>query len=620
MKRLLYILFILQILLYAGCNDQDYGYSDSETPKEQNDTINFLLLKNADSYSEIVPRLVFSYKDWIGMELANINEEQYTVFCFINLAEGGKSSLVVAGQKSATFMEYNPFLNIIGNELYTVYEKDNKMYSTLLNVEDWETQKYNIVSTSTIENQTQKTKGYHDTTSEEIKEIYYNFLNRVEDVVSIPGKYVPFSAQIVCGIWSKVAIPASKYMLYSDDPEKLEEIYNEAIISEGVDYFINLSLSEKLNYIYDICYNSFRGIRVKLYLDDDSEDNNFNDEYEKQITINSLHLISRMSSNMSQMQTEVSNLADKYDVSINIKNVTENSATVYASFRDLEGSMAFISKFGYRYGEVNGSEHEIIVSDFPNTSTISDLDSGKKYWVTAFIKSLGTEYVSPVAYFTTKMTAEVYPTSLQFTGEGGEKGVSITLPSDDFNWQISSLPEWCKITTKGPKSFFIKASANKSDNSRTGTVIITITSPSGEIIEKQVTVEQSVNLSWNNTKWNINGNLNSNVNFGNQSGNQSVALNFGLEIIDVKNNKFRASGDLSGIEKFSSIKTNDQNMLILEYKIRDEDINGTITFLFNRIEQGKIQGNLSGRLTVHSDGETINGTYHGTFTGTLQEN
>lgn len=78
MKRLLYILFILQILLYAGCNDQDYGYSDSETPKEQNDTINFLLLKNADSYSEIVPRLVFSYKDWIGMELANINEEQYT--------------------------------------------------------------------------------------------------------------------------------------------------------------------------------------------------------------------------------------------------------------------------------------------------------------------------------------------------------------------------------------------------------------------------------------------------------------------------------------------------------------------------------------------------------------
>ena len=402
-------------------------------------------------------------------------------------------------------------------------------------------------------------------------------------------------------------------MLYSDDPEKLEEIYNETITSEGIDYFINLSLSEKLNYIYDICYNSFRGIRVKLYLDDDNEDNNFNDEYEKQITINSLHLISRMSSNMSQMQTEVSNLTDKYDVSINIENVTENSATVYASFRDLEGSMAFISKFGYRYGEVNGSEHEIIVSDFPNTSTISGLDSGKKYWVTAFIKSLGTEYVSPVAYFTTKMTAEVYPTSLQFTGEGGEKGVSITLPSDDFNWQISSLPEWCKITTKGPKSFFIKASANKSNNSRTGTVIITITSPSGEIIEKQVTVEQSANLSWNNTKWNISGTL--------ISGNETLgSWNFGLEIIDVKNNKFKLSGDLSGIEKFSSIKIDDQNMLILEYKQQVEGVKNTAKFIFERIEQKKIQGNMKYSISGSIYGDPVNDTMHGTFTGTLQEN
>lgn len=61
-------------------------------------------------------------------------------------------------------------------------------------------------------------------------------------------------------------------------------------------------------------------------------------------------------------------------------------------------------------------------------------------------------------------------------------------------------------------------------------------------------------------------------------------------------------------------------MLILEYKIQAEGINTTLTFLFNRIEQGKIQGNLKGRGTGHFDGETINVTYHGTFTGTLQEN
>ncbi|MBU3854654.1 MAG: hypothetical protein H9789_12735, partial [Candidatus Paraprevotella stercoravium] len=165
----------------------------------------------------------------------------------------------------------------------------------------------------------------------------------------------------------------------------------------------------------------------------------------------------------------------------------------------------------------------------------------------------------------------------------------------------------------GPKSFFIKASANKSNNSRTGTVIITITSPSGEIIEKQVTVEQSANLSWNNTKWNISGTL--------ISGNETLgSWNFGLEIIDVKNNKFKLSGDLSGIEKFSSIKIDDQNMLILEYKQQVEGVKNTAKFIFERIEQKKIQGNMKYSISGSIYGDPVNDTMHGTFTGTLQEN
>lgn len=103
--------------------------------------------------------------------------------------------------------------------------------------------------------------------------------------------------------------------------------------------------------------------------------------------------------------------------------------------------------------------------------------------------------------------------------------------------------------------------------------------------------------------------------------------NFGIQIIDVANNRFSLSGDLAGMEHNSNISIDEKGNLVLNVS---QDISEmgiyNLKFIskvvFERIERTKSLGNLTGEVfgkVYVPDGEDMNVEIelNGTFNGVL---
>lgn len=214
--------------------------------------------------------------------------------------------------------------------------------------------------------------------------------------------------------------------------------------------------------------------------------------------------------------------------------------------------------------------------------------------------------------------------NLTFTQEGGFKGVYVYTNDNITSWEVSA-PTWCKIT-KGVNSFFVDI--NKSDIDREGVIEVAgMLKDSGSYITKQIVVKQICNSYWNGTSWNFSGNVNV-TGSGNIVGGFNMAdiANFGIQIIDVANNKFSLSGDLAGMEYYSNISLDEQGRLILNLSqnisVTGCSVINTLKIIFEQTEHTKSIGKLTGKTNAKTN---IPGTgnvnvkieFNGTFNGTL---
>lgn len=218
---------------------------------------------------------------------------------------------------------------------------------------------------------------------------------------------------------------------------------------------------------------------------------------------------------------------------------------------------------------------------------------------TAKVKTKTYNEQIPPALLTIRQDGVVFDlseTDLTFTQEGGSKGVYVYTNDNITSWEVSA-PVWCKIT-KGTNSFFIDVA--KSDTDREGIIEVAgMLKNSGSYIKKQIAVKQICNSSWNGTSWNFTGNVNATGGGSIVGGiNMANVTNFGIQIVDVANNKFLLSGDLAGMEYYSNISLDEQGRLILNttQDISEAGVyaNCTSKIVFERTEQTKSIGKLTG--------------------------
>lgn len=607
-----------------------HGCSKNEiiTPEDINpDNIGkmeFIILNSSD-YEQPVPRMVFSCGDWSGVEISEHPGSDHTTFVFVNNEES-YSMLVNVTTSSISFMEYDPLNDIIGNEIYSVTIANNKIRHTLFEA-DWRSGTVKVLTTLSEPAETANSLSLsaitRDSFDDSIRKTVFDYFTKIGDRISTMGDAIDvaggrtgFFASKICDFWNLVVIPAAKYKLYSDSPEKIPEIVKEQTESVGQYFTLNILFGDYM-YLYKAAKLVYRG--HTMWHEDGNLDDlvpNSSDEDEESY-LRSISTIYNRSERMYTYNQEIGVLEDKYTLSVNVSEITESSADIYGMYSQNDGMASFISEMGIKYGRKSGGIDNIItVASLPSHVVLNNLASGTEYWVVAYLKSFGTEYISPKKFFMTKMVFDLYPTSLTYPAQGGSRGVAVTVP-ELWTWKITSVPSWCNITGISNGAFFIDAVENKEKKERSGEIVVTANSTDSKTFQKSVKVSQSAaTSSWDNTKWSFSGSITTKATAVGATSEYTTDIDFVLEIISVEQQKFSLSGDSSN--KSTKISCDSDNHLILDYEdsiLQDGvSVSTSIQIIFERVDETNAIGKLKGT-TALSTFSNIN--YSGQLKGSL---
>lgn len=235
------------------------------------------------------------------------------------------------------------------------------------------------------------------------------------------------------------------------------------------------------------------------------------------------------SSNAAESAGRIGIHPPAYNVSLNVSNVTENSAYLKGRFQ-YTSSITPV-EMGYIIKISGGSEHTEYDMNFQGI-TLSGLQKATKYTAFAYVKSvMGDRVLSPGVTFWT-LGFEAFPTSLTFPTEGDTKSVALSYSDEDItSWDITSKPSWCTITKNGNKMFDVKV--GKSTEARSGTIIVTAHSNTLGNVTENIEVTQLGANGWDGTSWVFTGTLTTN-DFEGHSSSEETALT--LMINSVSNN------------------------------------------------------------------------------------
>lgn len=234
---------------------------------------------------------------------------------------------------------------------------------------------------------------------------------------------------------------------------------------------------------------------------------------------------------ITQASSQLGVLDPVFIVSLNVTNVTENSAHLKGSYRLGSNSNTMPVEMGYIY-KVNGgsghTEHDL----YFNGITISGLQKATKYIASAYVKTaMGERVLSPGVTFKT-LGFEVFPTSLTFPAEGDTKSVSLSYPEEDItDWDITSKPSWCIITKDKDRMFSVKV--DESSETRSGIIVVTGHSIALGTVTQNIAVTQIGVNGWDGTHWLFSGTITTTYTNGSSTSNE---LNDYLVVNSISNN------------------------------------------------------------------------------------
>ena len=404
-------------------------------------------------------------------------------------------------------------------------------------------------------------------------------------------------------------------ILYSDDPEELLSHMEQVITTEtasGVQSVVLNSfpreyheMASRFNAAWEWSRDGGHG-KVNNYEGGSGEGHN--------IPYATLY---RQGLDITDISTSVTPLP-VFSVSLNVGNVTENSAYLKGSCRS--GSITTPVRMGYIIKESGGPEQTQLDMNFEGT-TITGLQKATKYTVFAYATSAtGERALSPGVTFWT-LGFEAFPNSLAFPAEGDTKTVGLSYSDEDISsWNITSKPSWCAITKDDDKTFSVKV--GKSTKMRSGTITVTAHSNALGTLTEDIAVTQAGSNSWDGTAWSFVGTVTTHNGVDGSSSSDEMALTLVVNSVANKNIEFSYAQVLSSLANGYSdnyVMNGNGNLVysasaIYSGEWGSNQINTQVTFV--RTSSTTATANLHYTESVSNAGTiTMTGTLQGTLVG-----
>ncbi len=423
-----------------------------------------------------------------------------------------------------------------------------------------------------------------------------------EQVANYSGIISPFG--IVFSYIGATITTNLTVILYSDDPEGLYDAtefsvtnWAGSVIQDGILNFVPDKYSEvasRLLALIDWHADGGHG-KVNDYVGGETDGFSYTTFWGQ-------------SSNAAESAGHIAIHPPAYNVSLNVSNVTENSAYLKGRFQ-YTSSMTPV-EMGYIFKISGGPEHTQYDMNFQG-KTLSGLQKATKYTAFAYVKSaMGDRVLSPGVTFWT-LGIEAFPNSLTFPAEGDTKYVGLSYSHEDISsWDITSKPSWCNtaIDDLGLLSVTVGASTE----ARSGTITITAHSNTLGNVTESIEVTQLGANSWEGTSWKFSGLA--------SGGGESMELECYLTVNNVSNNdvliSFVPDMFVECEEYWGKNYVIDGNgNLVFSATIGDTEVNiGEIRVTFTRTGATTSTADFYGRyLMMKDDWVTITGLLQGTL-------
>lgn len=504
-KRYLTTLSIATLLCVMLLGVTSCKKDDTPDPNKADFFIDVDFLPENETNGEVAPRLVINFNDEAAMiELRRPSTsdpmESVLLLCPDNEAMmlcGNDSLMVCAAYDMET---YTP-----SHDVLIVTPMDDNALLLTKGFMNWNT---NTLTTSDMMvlpiERTAKNHGRNgdDEIDGFTRKYFFNHFVKplaesFEQVANYSGIISPFG--IVFSYIGATITTNLTVILYSDDPEGLYDAtefsvtnWTGSVVQDGILNLVPEKYSEvasRLLALIDWHVDGGHG-KVNDYVGEETDGFSYTTFWGQ-------------STNAAESAGVIAIHPPAYNVSLNVSNVTENSAYLKGRFQ-YTSSITPV-EMGYIIKNNGGPEHIEHDMNFQGIA-LSGLQKATKYTAFAYVKSaMGDRVISPGITFWT-LGFEAFPNSLTFPTEGDTKSVALSYSEEDItSWDITDKPSWCTVTIDNLGLLAITVDA--STEARSGTITITAHSNALGTITHDITVTQLGANSWDGTSWVFSGTL-----------------------------------------------------------------------------------------------------------------
>lgn len=533
-------LFCMMLFGTVSCKKDDINAKDF--------FIDVDFLPETETNGEVAPRLMANFNDEMVMIELRSPADAAAMETVLFLCQNHEAYIMCGNENLMVFAPYDMETNTPSRDVLLVTPMDDNALVLTKCFIDWNT---NTIATGDMMVLPIDDSKYHETkggTDGETREFFFNHLVKplAESFEKVEG-YCGFfgsRAKLVFSYIRITTVTGLVTILYSDDPEELFSHMEQVITTETASGAQSVVLNSFPREHYEMAsrissatgwFKNDGHDKVNNYAGGSGEGHN--------IPYATLY---RQGHDMTAISTSVTPLP-VFNVSLNVGNITENSAYLKGSYRS--GSIITPVRMGYIIKESGGPEQTQLDMNFEGT-TITGLQRATKYTAFAYVKSaMGDRVLSPGVTFWT-LGFEAFPTSLTFPAEGDTKYVGLSYSKEDItSWDITSKPSWCTITKDDDRTFSVKV--GKSTKMRSSTIIVKAHSNALGTVKQEITMTQGGTIGWDGTSWSFSGTLTTNG----IAGTQSFPVNNSILIVNsVSNNdiSFDLAQALDLLDPFST--------------------------------------------------------------------
>lgn len=486
---------------------------------------------------------------------------------------------------------------------------------------NWNTGEFNPTQRVSLGVST-RTRASKKDDMESVRKLLYDHLTELSSNISELGDFLPkipsaINPIWVCRVWTHLAIPVAKRMLYEPDVKMYEK--------EFIDYIADVVEDQIISFFFEDEEDQQRAGWIKKYGSraliwaKDNVDGYYQREKEADYSpyqSSGLQAFNQIGVNTTRVNRYIFTgslvEASKCIPSVDARDITENSMTLSGSF--YFASEAATSNFvcygvGYTVNgpgmsrTFNGSlQGEMGIAPY----TITGLQPASTYYVTSYYKTMSDTYYSDVLKVTTRgILFEVSNNKVSFPRDGGSAVVNYTI-GEQTTCKVQSSPKWVSTNLDTENNRLLITVSSSKNGHEPGEIVLVATNKFGETATRTITVSQS-NSDWDGTTWDLVLNYDykrvTTNNSGTTTNTEKRTANVRLAIHSMENQDFTLSGDvdISNCEKGIAVDNKGNLTLVYGYGDSGSYSNGTLGGASGSARAGTIQ--------LTRKGSSVTGTY-----------